>query len=261
MNNILEKIVTHKRAELEAVTVPLTEIKAAVADVEPPKDFVAALSASGVQLIAEVKKASPSKGVIRDDFHPAQIAAAYELGGASCISVLTDRHFFQGHLDYLKAVREVCDLPVLRKDFILSEYQIYEARAAGADAVLLIAECLNPDTLRQLHDCASELGMTALVEFYDHENLQMVLDCQPRLVGVNNRDLKTFEVDLLHSCRIRKQVPDEIVFVSESGIFTHDDVMEIARWDVDAMLVGESLMRQEDIVDAVKTLLGAPAAG
>jgi indole-3-glycerol phosphate synthase len=256
MTNVLQKIVAHKRQELAANSNQIDELKAQVLDIAPPLDFVAALSAPGVSLIAEVKKASPSKGVIREDFQPIEIAQAYKAGGASCVSILTDEKFFQGHLDFLTAIRAECDLPLLRKDFILSELQIYEARAAGADAVLLIAECLTPSDLQRLHDCVGSLGMTALVEFYDYENLDAVLQCQPKLVGVNNRDLKTFEINLEHSGRIREEVPNDVLFVSESGIFTHADVRRLVDWKVDAMLVGESLMRQTDIVVAVKNLLG-----
>lgn len=256
MSDILQKIVRHKRTEIEAIDESLADLKAAVQDAPPVRDFCQALRGDGVGLIAEVKKASPSKGLIREDFHLDVIAKAYAEGGANCLSVLTDEHFFQGHFEYLKLAREICELPVLRKDFILDPVQVYQARAWGADAVLLIAECLTADELRQLHDLINELGMTALVEFYEHSNLDMVLNCQPTLVGVNNRDLRTFEVDLNHSCVIRKQVPESVLFVSESGIFTHDDVKQLQANRVDAMLVGESLMRQTDIVLAVQNLLG-----
>lgn len=228
-------------------------------NVAPPLDFLAALNSgdqtSQVSLIAEVKKASPSKGVIRHDFDPVAIAETYAAAGASCISVLTDEHFFQGHLDFLKAIRSAVDIPLLRKDFILDESQIYQARAAGADAVLLIAECLTPQRLRELHDLIVQLGMTPLVELYDEDNVEAVLACQPKLVGVNNRDLKTFEVDLMHSIRVKSRFPDSTTFVSESGIFTHADVRLMHEHSVDAILVGESLMRNEDVGKAVKQLL------
>ena len=256
MPSILDKIVTHKRAELAAVTTPLSELKAAIVDAPKVRDFAAALSGDKVSLIAEVKKASPSKGIIREDFNPVEIARAYAIGGASCISVLTDENFFQGKLDYLTAIRSEVELPLLRKDFILSEYQVYEARVAGADAVLLIAECLSPSELKELHDLICELGMTPLVEFYEYSNLEAVLACDPKLVGVNNRDLKTFEIDLNHSAKIREQVPADTLFVSESGIFTNEDVVQLESWNVDAILVGESLMRQQDVTAAVRNLLG-----
>jgi indole-3-glycerol phosphate synthase len=258
LNSILEKIVQHKRVEIAAAkeVTEAANLRRLIQDTDPPKDFVASLRSSlpEVGLIAEVKKASPSKGVIREDFDPVAIATEYATAGANCISVLTDGKFFQGHLDYLRQIRQAVHVPLLRKDFILDEYQVLEARAAGADAVLLIAECLTPDRLKQLHDAITQVGMTALVELYDAENLDAVLACNPTLVGVNNRDLNTFEVDLEHSIRIRKQVPADITFVSESGIFHHADVELLKANQVDAMLVGESLMRSENIVDAIRKL-------
>ena len=255
MSSILDKIVTHKRQEIAAR--PQVEFDAAA--VAPPRDFVQALTsgpeADRVSLIAEVKKASPSKGLIREDFDPVKIAQAYASSGAACISVLTDEHFFKGHLDYLKAIREAVDIPLLRKDFVLDPSQVYEARMAGADAVLLIAECLEPSQLKELHDLIVELGMTPLVELYDAANVDAVLACQPMLVGVNNRDLNTFEVDLMHSIRVKQQLPATTTFVSESGIFTHEDVQLMQVNQVDAILVGESLMRNDDVEAAVKRLL------
>jgi len=258
LNSILDKIVKHKLTEIAAAkeSVSIDRIRDQAAAARPPKDFVAALNSDApeVGLIAEVKKASPSKGVIRSDFDPVAIASEYASAGANCISVLTDNHFFQGHLDYLRQIRADVDVPLLRKDFVLDEYQVFEARAAGADAVLLIAECLTPDRLKQLHDQITQVGMTALVELYDAENLDAVLACNPTLVGVNNRDLNTFEVNLEHSVNIRKQVPDDITFVSESGIFHHADVELLQSNQVDAMLVGESLMRADNISDAIRLL-------
>ena len=203
-----------------------------------------------------MKRASPSKGLIRADFDPVQIAECYSESGASCISVLTDEKFFEGHLEFLKQIRASVDIPLLRKDFILDSYQVFEARAAGADAVLLIAECLSVEELYSLHFEIESLGMMPLVELYDVENLPAVLACNPKLVGVNNRDLNTFEVDLNHSVLVRKRVPEEITFVSESGIYTNSDVRLLRENGIDAMLVGESLMRADDIGAAVKALLG-----
>ena len=255
MSSILDKIVAHKRQEIAA----RSPVEFNADAVDAPRDFVAALTtgeqAGQVSLIAEVKKASPSKGLIRADFDPVQIAQAYASSGASCISVLTDEHFFKGHLDYLKAIRAAVDVPLLRKDFVLDASQVYEARMAGADAVLLIAECLSPAQLKDLHDLIVELGMTPLVELYDQANVDAVLACEPKLVGVNNRDLNTFEVDLMHSIRVKQQFPASTTFVSESGIFTHQDVQLMQANDVDAILVGESLMRNEDVGAAVKRLL------
>jgi len=250
--SILDKIVAHKRQEIAA----RAQVEFDAGSVDAPRDFVQALTggqqAGRVSLIAEVKKASPSKGLIREDFDPVKIEA-YASSGASCISVLTDEHFFKGHLDYLKAIRAAVDIPLLRKDFILDASQVYEARMAGADAVLLIAECLEPKLLKEL--LIVELGMTPLVELYDQANVEAVLACEPKLVGVNNRDLNTFEVDLMHSIRVKERFPSTTTFVSESGIFTHQDVLLMQANDVDAILVGESLMRNDDVGAAVKRLL------
>ena len=205
MPTILDKIVTTKREEIAAAKVrrPGAELRAQLADAPPPRDFLAALSKPGpIKLIAEVKKASPSAGLIREDFDPVEIAKTYEAHGASCISVLTDEPYFQGHLDYLSAVKQAVSIPVLRKDFLLDEYQLLEARAAGADAVLLIAECLDTDSLARLHAAACDLGLTPLVELYESANLEAVLAAGAKLVGVNNRNLHTFEVDLGHTLAI-----------------------------------------------------------
>jgi len=259
MSTILDKIVATKRDEVARAKelCPASELQAAIADAPPPRDFFNALGVGGaIKLIAEVKKASPSKGLICKDFQPVEIARAYEANGASCISVLTDEQYFQGSLDYLRDIRAVVGLPVLRKDFILDTYQLLEARAAGADAVLLIAECLDDCNLRKLHNEAIELGMTPLVELYEPANLQRVFDAGATLIGVNNRDLRTFEVDLQHTIRMREQVPDQCVLVGESGIHSREDAMLLEAAGVDAILVGEHLMSQPDIGAAVRTLLG-----
>jgi indole-3-glycerol phosphate synthase len=259
MSTILDKIVATKKVEIESAkqTISASKLQEKLATAPPVRNFFAALAASPpIRLIAEVKKASPSKGLIRADFDHVAIANAYESAGASCISVLTDEQYFQGSLQYLSDVRNAVGIPILRKDFIIDSYQLLEARAAGADAVLLIAECLDDCNLRKLHNETIELGMTPLVEFYEPNNLQRVIESGASLVGVNNRDLRTFEVDLQHSVRMRTQVPDECVFVAESGIFTYDDVSMLATAHVDAILVGESLMRQNDIEQAVKNLMG-----
>jgi indole-3-glycerol phosphate synthase len=203
-----------------------------------------------------VKKASPSKGVIRADFQPAQIAQTYQQHGATCLSVLTDEKYFQGSLDYLRQIRAAVDLPVLRKDFILDPYQLVEARAAGADAVLLIAECLDDSDLQSLHNEAVSLGLTPLVELYEADNVSRVLDTGARLIGVNNRNLKTFEVDLEHTIRLRQQIPANRLLVGESGIRARQDVERLAAAGVDAILVGESLMAADNIGAAVDALLG-----
>lgn len=256
---ILEEIVATKHEEIAAArkALPESELEAVIANAPPIRDFFGALSAEGpIRLIAEVKKASPSAGIIRKDFDPVSIARTYETHSATCISCLTDEHYFQGNLDYLKAIRAEVGLPVLRKDFIIHSYQLLEARAAGADAVLLIAECLDDCNLRKLFNEAVELGMTPLVEFYQPENLPRVLEAGATLIGVNNRNLHTFEVDLDHTLRMKEQVPDECLLVGESGIRTHADVQKLEAGGVDAILVGESLMREDDIGLAVDNLLG-----
>lgn len=263
MSTILDKIVATKRQEIAAAKqhVSLADLKSQLASAPAVRDFLAALSHSGtIRLIAEVKKASPSRGIIRADFDPVAIAKIYEQNGASCISVLTDEHYFQGHLSYLSQIRQAVSIPLLRKDFILDEYQIVEARVAGADAVLLIAECLEADQLAALVKAAEDLGMTALVEFYDRENLLKVVASGTRLCGVNNRDLRTFQTDLQHTVRLRREIPAEMIVVGESGIHSRTDAEVLEKAGIHAMLVGESLMASQDIAAAVQALLGAKVA-
>jgi indole-3-glycerol phosphate synthase len=258
LQDTLSKIVVHKRTEIAEAKVrtPLAELRSRLGQAPPVRDFVGGLkSKNPVGLIAEVKKASPSAGVIRADFDPVSIAKIYEQSGANCLSVLTDEHFFQGHLDFLKAIRREVSIPVLRKDFVLDEYQVVEARAAGADAVLLIAECLAGPELADLHGAILDHGMTPLVELYDAENLDRVLALKPKLVGVNNRDLRTFVTDINRAIQLHERVPRSIPFVAESGIRTAADVARLKAAAIDAMLVGESLMRQPDIAQAVQQLL------
>lgn len=259
MSDVLTRIVDHKRTEIEAARnrVSFEDLQRQLPGAPPVRDFVKSLRDHGpVGLIAEVKKASPSAGLIRPDFDPVGIARAYEAGGAACISVLTDEKFFQGHLDFLRAIRQEVSIPVLRKDFILDRYQILEGRVAGADCVLLIAECLTDAELADLYGYTRELGMHALIELYDPENLPRVLKVAPELVGVNNRDLRSFKVDLGHSTRLRDQVPRSILFVSESGIERRSDVETLQAGSVEAILVGETLMRSADIGVKVRELLG-----
>jgi len=259
MTTILDKIVAVKREEIAQAKAAVSESALAeqAAAAPAPRDFYGALADHPeIRLIAEVKKASPSKGVIRADFHPVEIAQTYQSHGAACISVLTDRPHFQGSLDYLTQVRRAVDLPVLRKDFIIDPYQVVEARAAGADAVLLIAECLDDAPLKDLHDAIVELGMTPLVELFEPSNLPRVLDIGARLIGINNRDLRTFKTDLGHTLRLCQQIPDDRTVVGESGIRTRKDVEQLEAAGVGAMLVGESLMANPDIGAAVDELLG-----
>lgn len=258
--NVLDEIVAHKRVEVATARQlrPHREMEARLPDTPPVRDFRAALLAAAPELglIAEIKKASPSAGLIRADFDPVAIARIYEQHGASCISVLTDEKYFQGHLDYLTAVRAAVSLPVLRKDFIIDRYQVLEARVAGADCVLLIAECLNDCEMRDLYFYASELGLETLIEIHDEENLDRVLKLEPALLGINNRDLKAMVTDLNHTIRLLPRVPADCLLVSESGIKTHADVQKLQQAGARAMLVGESLMKQPDIGAAVDALYG-----
>lgn len=259
MRTVLDKIVAQKQEEIAAAKQrrSVRELERAIATAPPVRDFLAALKgAPGIGLIAEIKKASPSAGLIREDFDPVEIAKIYEANGASCLSVLTDEQFFQGHLDYLTAVKNAVKLPVLRKDFVLDRYQVLEARAAGADAVLLIAECLDDAALPDLYQQIVALGMTALVELYEPANLGRVLALDPPLVGVNNRNLKSFVTDLKHTIHLATKMPEGVLLVSESGIRTRADVVRLQAAGCGAILVGETLMRSPDIGRMVGELLG-----
>lgn len=259
MKTILDKIVSEKWRQIERFRAlkPLAELQRAAQGAPPTRDFLAALRRHHpLGLIAEVKRASPSAGLIRSDFDPVQIATTYQNSGAACISVLTDEPFFHGCLEDLVRVRLSVSIPVLRKDFIVDPYQVWEARAAGADAVLLIAECLDDSQLPALYRLILQLGMTPLVELYEPENLPRVLSLNPPLLGINNRNLKNFETNLHHTVTLRKQVPASILIVGESGIHTRDDALLLQDAGVHALLVGESLMRADDIGAAVRRLLG-----
>jgi indole-3-glycerol phosphate synthase len=268
MKTILDDIVAEKWREIDQrkSLVPLETLKQQALATPRPRNFFHAVThpnAKPLNLIAEVKKASPSAGLIRADFDPVKIAQAYAAGGADALSVLTDEKFFQGKLDYIRAVREVVSLPVLRKDFILDEYQVYESRAAGADAILLIAECLQASRLIDLQILATELNITCLIEVHDMENLMRVRDCViglPHrgysLLGINNRDLRTFKTDLGVTLRLAELVADRDVLVSESGIQDASHIAKLAAAGVRAVLVGESLMRSEDIPAAIGRLFG-----
>lgn len=255
--NVLDRIVAHKRGEIAVAKAarPLEGLQAELASAPPVRDFRAALRAAPwMGLIAEVKKASPSAGVIQADFDPLAIATGYQTAGANCLSVLTDEHFFQGHLNDLRHIRAAVAIPCLRKDFLVDRYQVLEARVAGADAILLIAECLNDCELRDLYFYASELGMESLIEVYDPENLDRVLKLEPALVGVNNRDLRTFTVDLEHTLRLADRIPVTTMLVSESGIKTRNDVQSLKAAGVSAILVGETLMRAADVAGSIRSL-------
>lgn len=257
--HILDEIVAHKRTEIEAAreTVPLSELDSRVASAPTVRDFAGALRANHpMALIAEVKKASPSAGLIREHFDPVAIATTYAAHGAACVSVLTDQRYFQGSLEYLTQVRTAIDRPVLRKDFLVDRYQVLEARVSGADAILLIAECLSDDELADLYGYAGELGMQCLVELYEPGNLGRVLRLKSPLIGVNNRNLKTMTTDLGHCTELRKSIPDDVLMVGESGIHTRADVLRLQEAGVHAILVGETLMKSLDIGAKVDELLG-----
>jgi indole-3-glycerol phosphate synthase len=257
--SVLDQIVTSKRREVLVARqrMPIEELEAQAREAPPVRDFRAMLAGrEQIQLIAEVKKASPSAQIIRRDFDPVAIARCYQDHGAACVSVLTDAPFFEGHLSYLARVRASVVIPLLRKDFLIDEYQVVEARLAGADAILLIAEILDDNLMRSLMKRAHKLGMTALVELHDSTNLRRVLDAGADCVGVNNRDLRQFTTDIEHTLRIRDRIPHDVVLVSESGIRTRQDVERLEAAGVSAILVGESLMRAPDIGQAVERLLG-----
>lgn len=258
--NVLTRIIDHKRVEIaEAKRLrPVEFLQEQLMMAPVVRDFAGALKSASerdIGLIAEIKKGSPSAGLIREDFDPVAIARIYEQHGATCLSVLTDERFFLGHLDYLRQVRGTVQIPVLRKDFLIDRYQVLEARAAGADCILLIAECLDDCQLRDLYFYASELGMESLIEIYDANNLDRVLKLEPALVGINNRDLRTFVTDLDHTNRLGKSVPATSLLVSESGIKTRADIDRVKTGGARAILVGETLMRSPDIGRAVDSLL------
>jgi indole-3-glycerol phosphate synthase len=262
MSDILNKIVEVKREEVAAAKkrVPLEAIRDDALSRVLTRDFVGALRAkiAGGQsaVIAEIKKASPSKGLLRADFIPADIAQSYAEGGAACLSVLTDRQFFQGQNDYLKQARASCDLPVLRKDFMVDPYQIYESRVVGADCVLLIAACLEDAQMAELEAIALSLDMAVLVEVHDRAELERALKLKSPLLGINNRDLRTFEVKLETTLSLKELVPPGKLLVTESGILARPDVERMREAGVHAFLVGEAFMRAEDPGVALQALFG-----
>ena len=257
---ILDRIVERKRVELAAAraATPLSEIRAHVKAAPAVRDFAAPLRAPRIALVAEVKKASPSRGVLRADFEPVPLARQYAEAGASAISVLTDEEHFQGSLDHLRAIRQALrdGPPLLRKDFLFDEYQVYEARASGADALLLIAAILETSLLAELAALADSLGMTALVEVHDEAEVERVLQAGAEVIGINNRDLRTFEVDLATTERLRPLVPPEKTVIAESGIFTRQDMQRLEAIGVNAALIGEALVTAADPGAKVRELLG-----
>jgi indole-3-glycerol phosphate synthase len=252
MSDILNKILATKRTEVAAAQASTTLLAMqGLAKLQPkPRDFVGAIrakiAAGQAAVIAEIKKASPSKGVIRADFKPADIAKSYETGGAACLSVLTDKEYFQGSAEYLKQARAACNLPVLRKDFMIDAYQVYEARAMGADCILLIAAAIDLAKMRELESIAHSLGMAVLVEVHNGEELELTLQLETPLLGINNRNLRTFDVTLQTTLDLLPRIAKDKIIVTESGIFTSDDVALMRKNNVHTFLVGEAFMRQDD---------------
>lgn len=254
MNNppdILKKILARKQQEIveRSARISIEALRAQAGQASAPRSFLKSiqskLAAAQPAVIAEIKKASPSKGVIRQHFLPAEIARSYEQGGAACLSILTDADFFQGHEEYLQQARAACDLPVIRKDFIIDDYQVVEARAIGADCILLIAAALSDEQMSQLAATATELGMDVLIEVHDEEELQRTLPLNLPLIGINNRNLHTFEVSLKTTLELLEQIPDDRIVVTESGIFSRDDVALMRNHQVNTFLVGEAFMRAD----------------
>jgi indole-3-glycerol phosphate synthase len=260
--DILKKIIARKHEEIaeRSAKVSIDDLKQQIESASPVRPFVGSMEekiASGrAAVISEIKKASPSKGVLREDFNPAEIAKSYAANGAACLSVLTDRDYFQGHEDYLVQAREACDLPVIRKDFIIDPYQVYEARAIGADCILLIVSVLDDQQMGSLMDLVHELGMDALVEVHDREELDRALKFDTRLVGINNRNLRTFEVSLNTTLGLLDVIPDDRIVVTESGILSPNDVKLMREHDVHAFLVGEAFMRADDPGAELAALFG-----
>ncbi|PHR50791.1 MULTISPECIES: indole-3-glycerol phosphate synthase TrpC [Cycloclasticus] len=259
--DVLKKIVARKHQEVaeRLERFSIDDLKQQIAQASPVRGFVKSikkkLSNGETAVIAEVKKASPSKGLLRENFNPAEIAASYEAGGAACLSVLTDKDFFQGSEAYLKQARTACKLPVIRKDFIVDPYQVYEARAIGADCILLIVAALDDETLQGLYQLAGELGLDVLVEVHDADELERALRLDLALIGINNRDLRTFDTSLKTTVDLLEHIPDGIIVVSESGLHKPEDISMLKEHQVHTFLIGEAFMRCDDPGEALKRLI------
>lgn len=256
---ILDEICAHKRTEVEAAKSRRSRrsLEAAAADAPAPRDFRAALRKEGISLIAEIKRASPTRGVFMEHINIGDLAALYERAGARALSILTDEKYFRGTLDDLVTVRKNVEIPCLRKEFIVDEYQIFEARTAGADAILLIVRILSDEQIKDYLQIARSLGMAVLVETHDAHEVERALNCDAAIIGINNRDLATFHVDINTTLELKKMVPGGKVLVSESGIHTREQVQMLEDGGIDAILVGESLVTSQDIAGKIRELLGA----
>lgn len=254
----LDDIIEYKKTELEErkKDIPYSALKMQIQSAKAPKDFKAALMAEGTRVIAEVKKASPSKGIIREDFDHIAIAESYEKGGAAAISVLTDSHFFKGDIEYLSQIRQAVDIPLLRKDFIIDEYQVVEAKVYGADALLLIATVLPLDELKYLYELSRSLGMQVLVEVHDKKDLKKALKSGAEIIGINNRDLKKFKTDINISVELAKLIPEDKIIVSESGINSSEDIAFLKNGGANAFLIGEAFMREVDPGEKLREMIG-----
>lgn len=261
---ILDTIIENKIIEIEDAkkSLPLESIRERLEGFEAPKDFFGAINPGGaLKIIAEIKHASPSKGIFREDFDPVKIARSYSESGASALSVLTDEKFFKGSLDYLREVREAVDIPLLRKDFIVDPYQVYEARYYGADAMLLIVAALEQDMLKELLRLTHSLELNAIVEIHNESELERALQAGSRIIGINNRDLRTFEVDLGVSVRLAKKIPPDVIVIAESGIGSPEDIRSLRKEGVHVFLIGETFMKAPDPGAALKKLISSCLEG